>query len=469
MRLLVAVLTFMLCGVVGAGVAIGSEEMTSRDFAYGYMLKTPGESPLYSLPLPNEVYRQLRRADLSDIQVFNGAGEAVPYALRTLKDEKSRTTASVPYFPLYETENSQDDISLSIRRDADGTILDFDTSRVHESEATAVTGYLLDLGKLSENTGSLELYWLTNGRHGSATVSLQQSADLQHWYPLVHKVTLVDMEYGGNRVVQRKIHFQGRAERYLKMIWQKDSPAIELESVTAESRPIVSRQNLQWVSLYNGIKSTTNGITAIDFTSNYRLPVRNVRLRFTEPNAIINASIQSRAAESQEWREQCRGVFYSVKVEGQTVQSEPCSFLGTTSREWRLVVLDDGAGLSGNSKSVMIDLGWKSDELIFMARGTPPFLLAYGSGKIESVQSASRTDMVLAAVKQQGEGVVLNAGLGKKIELGGEAALQPPPPPKPWKTWLLWGVLIVGVLLMAIMAMSLIKDMQKATAETDNE
>ena len=117
----------------------------------------------------------------------------------------------------------------------------------------------------------------------------------------------------------------------------------------------------------------------------------------------------------------------------------------------------------------MIDLGWKSDELIFMARGTPPFLLAYGSGKIESVQSASRTDMVLAAVKQQGEGVVLNAGLGKKIQLGGEAALEPPAPPKPWKTWLLWGVLIVGVLLMAIMAMSLMKDMQKATGETDDE
>lgn len=462
-------LLLLLCGVVSSTAVAGSEKITSRDFAYGYMLKTPGQGPLYSLPLPNEVYRQVRRADLGDIQVFNGAGEAVPYALRTLKDEKSRTTASVPFFPLYENESGQDDISLSIRRDADGTILDFDSSRVSESNESEMTGYLLDLGKLSENTGSLELHWMTNGRQGSATVSLQQSADLQHWYSLVRKVTLVDIEYAGNRVVQRKIHFRGRVERYLKMTWQNDSPAIELESVTAVSRPIVSRQNLQWVALYNGIKSTVNGFTAIDYTSNYRLPVRNVRLRFTEPNAIIHASIQSRAAENQEWREQCRGVFYSVQVDGQTVQSEPCSFRGTTSREWRLVVLDDGAGLSGNSKSVMIDLGWKSDELIFMARGTPPFLLAYGSGKIESAQSASRTDMVLAAVKQQGAGVVFNAGLGKKIELGGDAVLEPPTPPKPWKTWLLWGVLIVGVLLMAMMAITLIKDMKKAAGETNNE
>ncbi len=465
----VSIVLFVLCSVSGVVDVFGSEKITSHDFAYGYMLKTPGQGPLYSLPLPSDVYREVQTADLSDIQVFNSAGEPVPFALRTLKNETSHDIISIPFFPLYETESGQDDISLSIRRNTDGTILDFDSSRGRESAEHKVNGYLLDLGKQSTNAGNLEVYWVKNSGTGSVTVSLQHSMDLQHWYPLVNRVTLVDITYEGNQVVQRKIHLQGEVKRYVKMTWQKNSPSIELEEVKVESRPIVSRQNLQWVALYNGIKSTINGNVAVEFTSHYNLPVRNVRLRFTEANSIINASVQSRIAETEEWREQCRGVFYSVQVEGQTVQSEPCSFPGITSKEWRLVILDDGAGLSANSKSVMLDLGWQSDELIFMARGTPPFLLAYGSGNIGRGQPAGRSGMVLAAVAQQGVEVVRNAELGKQIELGGKSVLEPPLPPKPWKTWLLWGVLLAGVVFMAMMAISLIKDMKKTANDDNNE
>jgi hypothetical protein len=46
--------------------------------------------------------------------------------------------------------------------------------------------------------------------------------------------------------------------------------------------------------------------------------------------------------------------------------------------------------------------------------------------------------------------------------LGGEQQLQPAPPPLPWKKWLLWSVLVAGVLAMLGMARGLYRQMNRA-------
>lgn len=462
MRKLLAVL-LIIHGCCSA--ALAAEEWRSNDFAYGYSLKVQENGAVYSLPLPNEVYRTIRRADLGDIRVFNSAGEAVPHAFRLLEaaEETTRTSVDLPFFPLFENDAAgNDNMSLVVRRNADGTIIDIDSNRVTPAGDGQPTGYLLDLGDKPRTLGNLEVYWKTDAQHASSSVMVQQSPDLQSWWPLVRKSTLIDIEYEGNRVEQRKIVLPQQTERYLKILWQQPSPSLTFTRVAAVSRPLVSRQNMQWVTLYNGARLKVNTSTAIDFSSAYRLPVRSARLQFPEQNSIVSGSLQSRAGDDDQWREQCSGVFYSLEMAGERLQSEPCSFMVTTDRQWRLVILDDGAGLSGGDRQVNLDLGWQSDELLFLARGTGPYLLAYGNGKLENSQGVQRTDMVLTAIQQQQSGnIVQIATLGKHLVLGGENALQVPPPPKPWKTWLLWGVLVAGVIVMAIMAASLLKDLRR--------
>lgn len=463
-KVLVLGVLLVLCGCCGA--ALAAEEPHSNDFAYGYSLKVPENGAVYSLPLPSEVYRKVRRADLGDIRVFNSAGEAVPHAFRQLEaaEETTRTSVDVPYFPLYEKDEATgDNMSLVVRRDADGTIIDIDSNRPALAQGDAQpTGYLLDLGDTPHAAGHLEVYWQSDTRQTSSSVTVEQSPDLQRWWSLAPKTTLVDLEYEGNRVEQRKIMLTQRTERYLKILWQQPSQALTFTRVVAVSKPLVSRQNLQWVTLYNGEKVKINSSTAIDFSSEYRLPVHSARLQFPEQNSIVSASLQSRAGDDEQWREQCSGVFYSLEMAGERLQSEPCSFRATTDRLWRLVVLDDGAGLSGGNRQVNLDLGWLSDELLFLARGTGPYLLAYGNGRLENTRDLQRTDMVLTAIQQQQSGkIVQTATLGKHLELGGEEALLEPPPPKPWKTWLLWAVLVTGVIAMAMMAASLLKDLRR--------
>lgn len=457
-------------GFIHAVSVFGSDILTSRDFAYGYILKVQEEGAVYSLPIPNEVYRTVRRADLGDISIFNGAGEEVPLAVRSIQadDEKTRTAESVPFFPLYTAVNGIDNMSLSVRRDTDGTIIDIDSRLDKQQSAARPIGYLFDLGEHRQNVGHLEIFWEDDSKQSSSVVRIEQSSDLQRWSPFVYKATLVHLEYEGNTVVQRNIQLPRKPERYLKLLWEQGGNPLAVNKVTAFSQPLVSRQNMQWVSLYNGVKNRENGFTTIDYSSGYRLPARSIRLRFTEPNSIIKASVQSRSDDKSEWREQCRTVFYTLQVQGETLESEPCTFNNSNHSEWRLVVLDDGAGISASSKNVMLELGWQSDELLFMARGTQPFLLAYGSGKLENALPGRRSDMVLSVIgQQQGQNLVKYATLGKRLELGGESALETPPLPPPWKTWLLWAVLVAGVLVMALMVMNLVKNMKEDSGTSD--
>ncbi|MBU0910215.1 MAG: DUF3999 domain-containing protein [Proteobacteria bacterium] len=58
--------------------------------------------------------------------------------------------------------------------------------------------------------------------------------------------------------------------------------------------------------------------------------------------------------------------------------------------------------------------------------------------------------------------IIQPALIGNEIELGGLDRLIALPPSPPWKKWLLWGVLISGVMLIGGMAYSLYCQMRSA-------
>lgn len=459
MKGMMAVLAAMLAPTLALA---GEAELNSRDFAYGFLLEATDKGAVYSLEIPEEVYRTVNQSELEDIRVFNGAGEVVPHLIRPPEGgkEESRQLADVPIFPLTASkEGGADTVSLSVRRNTDGTIIDIDSGR-SGAEQGKIAGYLLDLGEQSENVGSLEFFWTADSAHASSTVQVQQSADLQSWQTMVPRVTLVDLQYAGNRVEQRKVALQTLPQRYLKVTWLAQQPPLELTRVAAESRVRSTSRPLQWVSLYNGEKGQDGDRTAISYDGAFRLPVQQARVQFPEVNSVVSGIIESRQGPDSPWRERCRAVFYLLERGGEQLQSEPCRFGASSDRQWRLVVVDDGAGLANSARSLTLALGWQSDELLFLARGTGPYLLAFGSGR-PGAAVRQNPAMMLATIGQQGGDIVHPAVIGKRIELGGPKVLEVPPPPKPWKTWLLWGVLAAGVLGMSVMAVRLVRDMRR--------
>ncbi|MDK9708562.1 MAG: DUF3999 domain-containing protein [Desulforhopalus sp.] len=451
----------------------GTQEVRPDDFAAGYYLEVTSPGPLYSLELPLDVYRTVRRPDLGDIRVFNGAGEVVPHSLRdvAVPPEAVRKKASVPFFPLFEnTANpGQSDLAMQVVRNSSGTIVSINADPKPGAGGPQTTSYLLDLSGLKTPVGELDVHWIAGQGSPVYAVTVQHSSDLQRWIPLVANAPLADLQHGGARVEKRNIILPYGPQKYLRLTWQGGTPLV-LNRVDAVSPIVPSRQPRQWDDLGSGVVDTGEKVPALNYKTSLRLPVSSAQMVFFDKNPTARIALQSRPTDKDPWHTRCEQVFYKLSFTASEVRNEPCVFQPTTDTLWRAVVREDGAGIGSRQQIPTLQLGWNPSELVFIGRGEPPFLLAFGSAGLEQ-QDRGDSTVVLQALNagpaNQGIG---SARLGSRRELGGERALKSLPPPPPWKKWLLWGVLVAGVACLAGMARSLIKEMnKKAINQTTSE
>lgn len=451
-----------------------AEEITSLDFAAGYYLEVDRKGAVYSLELPEDVYRTVKSADLVDVRVFNGAGEVVAHEFRTVKTDPAtlRDKGTIPFFPLFQESASSDPagFSLQVFRDTAGAIVNIQSDPGVDTLDRKITGYLLDLGDLKQAASELEFHWQKDIDSSVFTVNIEQSSDLVRWTPLVYRATLADLQFGGQQVVRRTVDLPRQPLKYLKLTWQESRWPLRLTEVTSFSRIIEARRKHRWVSLYNGAVWEKNGQLMVDFETNHRLPTSSVQIRFPETNSIARLSIQSRPFADTGWRTRCEQVFHDLSFEGAAIKNEPCEFPPTADPLWRLMVKQDGAGLRSGNRKLTLQLGWQPSELLFIGRGSPPYLLAFGSGKLAQQDKYQGGEMLLQAIQMESPTQVIGlAKLGKRVSLGGDLALQSPAKPPPWKKWLLWAVLVLGVGLLAVMACSLRKEMKRAEGKRVSE
>lgn len=91
---------------------------------------------------------------------------------------------------------------------------------------------------------------------------------------------------------------------------------------------------------------------------------------------------------------------------------------------------------------------------MFLAQGAAPYSLAAGSVRATR-REAPLQPMVDAMREQRGAAwQPASAKLGPPQDLAGAAALAPQ---RDWKRWLLWGVLVLGALVVAGFAASLLR------------
>ena len=461
------ILAMLLLLLIPTG--LHAADPTTDDFAAGYYLEVENGGPMYVVQLPEDVYRTVRRSDLGDIRVFNGTGESVPHSLRAVEDDPQTVSQkdNVPFFPLLEGSlpAGQADLALHVTRDNSGTIVDIESAPIADSATSRISGYLLDLSGVPKVTRELEFFWQKSQESSMFAVSIQQSNDLERWTSLVGRAALVDLQYAGQTVERRTVQLPHAPMKYLKLTWQESGQPLELTAVAGYSRVIASRQERQWVDLSidpsNGVVQITDDRVAIDFNGNYHLPATSAQLRFPETNSIARVALQSRANDKAGWITRCEQVFYFLNLDNTGLRNEPCTFQPTSDPLWRLAVREDGAGLRSSNRTPTLQLGWSPNELVFLGRGARPFLLAFGSGRLADHKN-SDGEMIFQAMRTESDNrITSRAKLGKRVTLGGDPALQPPAPARPWKKWLLWTVLVLGVCLLAAMARNLIGEMKK--------
>ncbi len=436
-----------------------AEPPVPDDFAYGMAVETEGQASLWQVWLPEDVYQKVTRADFGDMRVFDASGQVVPHLLRspeaTVKEPPS--PVSLPIFPLYHSDTKASaGQSLRILTDDKGAVVDVVRESVATGDKEVIYAYIIDATTIEHKPDRIILDWESDRKAGFSTdVSVDVSDDLSAWQRLVSSATLAELQFDAHQLSEREIDLPVRSYRYLRINWPEMLREVRLKSITAAFPSVEQPPQRHWLKV-KGTKNTEIP-GSYDFDTNGNWPVDQVRFVFPKQNMLINVELASRPDETFVWTRRHLGPFYTLlKDDGAMLTSPPAMFGMTTDRYWHIEEVGGGNVLERFTP--VLELGWIPHVLTFVAQGEPPYVIAYGSGTIEPIEQA--LDPVTLTERDPEQKVLIKtATISPSRILGGVVKLEPPPPPLPWQKWLLWAVLIVGVVLLALMVWRLSRQM----------
>jgi hypothetical protein len=200
------------------------------------------------------------------------------------------------------------------------------------------------------------------------------------------------------------------------------------------------------------------------------LPLERLRINLPQINTLAPVNIQYFPApprhkprlgwhhhrEEAHWVSLAQTVVYRLQAPQGEAKSADIELYGTEANRLRLV-MDGRSGGIGNTPPAL-QIGFVPHVLVFLARGNGPFVLAWGADGAEPA-----TLPLQALVPGYDAKAPLNASQAslppsgivqaKPAPLGGKVAPEASSPPA---KWVLWAVLLGGLLVLGGMARSLI-------------
>lgn len=436
--------------------------ITEVDFAYSAKLSTANVTPYYELEIPQVVYQQVSRDDLGDIRVFNGAGQVVPHGLRDVTPEKitQLKTRAVPYFPLYKKAgDSNGDLHLNIQRSESGEVIDIKSSIATLETTEKLSGYLIDLRHWKQSVDKLKFSWqVPKGTSFIRKLNIASSNDLTKWKRISADAALVNLSYQNYQLLEDVIKLSVPTSKYLRIQFADDKPGVAITSIEVSNTEFSQQQKQNWKQA----KVVINKDSAGEYLFQYSLKasLRKLRIKLPENNTVVNAKVFSRGNETKPWQYRGSALLYRLSVDGVNIQQSELTVNTSRDNNWKLQIDQQGGGIGSGLPE--IELAWQPQQLVFVARGEPPYKLAWGSAQVIPVtQNASR---LLVGAGEDGNNAMLSkAGwLEASVMPVNLTALESPEKPINWRQGLLWAVLIIAAAILIWMAVRL---MNKMSAE----
>ncbi|NMX90284.1 DUF3999 domain-containing protein [Pseudomonas sp. WS 5027] len=412
------------------------------DFSAQVPLAISGEGPWYRLELPLAVQLSARQADLSDLRVFNAAGEPQAYALVRQSAESAKNVARLKGFPLYAADTTSD--SVRVQSSATGTLVQVQPSSEAPSGVQVRRGWLLDASAIKAPLQKLILDWSAE-HDGFQRFSIEASDDLQHWRSW-GEGQVARLAFADERVELREVALPGQPARYLRLLWQGQAApeltSIEVQSTSSLPLPLVWSEPLAGSPLESGQYS-------------WQLPgalsIERVRVELRQPNSLAPVGLQGRQDSKQAWQPLSRGLLYRLTQNGQEITQDQLQLPGYPVRQLKLDVDERGGGLGAQAPGLSFAV--RATQVVFLARGEPPFTLALGNPSAKSA-NLPLTTLIPGYQPQR------LAALGQ-ARVDGEWHANPVAAPNVagirWQTIGLWAVLLLGVAALGAMAYSLLR------------
>jgi len=440
-----------VCVFAVASSALGAPPKLD-DYAQGIDIVAPSGLPLIEMTLPDAVYETVTRADLGDMGVFNADGQPVPHALCTALThaEPTITEHSLPVLELRDAPEVVSGGSHIEVQTASGTQVNVQEAESGRPAAANGRIHIIDARDSKELIRAIQFDWQSPDGASQAQVSIEASDDLDQWRVLVPASTLLRATSGEQELKRERIELPARAYNYLRVQRTDGGPPLTIAGVMAERVGAALEFDPVWFMATNHV---TDDIEVLFYDTGRRAPVTYARLRLPQENSSVRVTLHSRDDAKAPWSQRWDGEAYRIVTDTQRRESPPAQFAATSDRYWRLKIAKDPQLY----RATVLELGYRPARLRFLAQGSGPFTLAYGSRRA-AVSPASACDALLADFPSEERSKLVGEGSQQVARvLGGDTALRPVPRQTPVRLVVLWSVLILGVGLLVAMALALLK------------
>ena len=424
-----------------SGSALAAD-LKPADFAYGLLVETPGEDAGYRVPLPVAVYQTAVRADLGDLRVFNSQGEVVPYALeRPDAGTSVRQAVPLPLFHLKDTSAAALD-AVRITVESGKSAVNVQTPG---SPSVAAASYLLDARAMNTPVAALILQWPDDAADFAGRMQVEAGDTLGQWRRIASAAPVANLHAQGEHLVERRLEIGPTQAKFWRLSWVGAEAPFGLTGVLAEP----ARETLEAAraSVMVPGKAVSGQGRELEFDLGASPPVDRVNLELPELNTTVAVDLLSRADPKAQWRPVVHAGLYRLKSAGTELRNGPIHIAPDTDRYW-LARIDARGGSIGNGVP-RLSAGWVAQNVVFLARGSGPYLIAYGSATV------GPADMSLDSLPKAAE--IGNATAAAPTLLGGRERLRPPTS-VPWRNGLLWVILVVAAGILAAMVVRLSKE-----------
>jgi hypothetical protein len=434
--------------ILAVSLTIGNVDAAS------FTLSANGNEPIYQSVITPEIYQNSREKHLQDLAIYNAEGEPLPYAIANYEmmypKKVIAETKPLLIFPMQESAiNFGKDINISLENKTNNTKVDFTTKPTQQQQPA----YLFDLGKQHPILKKINLEW--QGAEGKLiSVQAFTSDDLKHWTNIGQSVifkSLVD----GHAILQNSVELYAFTPgQYLKIIAsdvaKEDFKLISVNTEYSKVQDTPLSQLWQPLVLLKREKNKNNEIN-IDFESSGRYPVSYLRISLPQQNTITQVNVLTRNQPDAPWEVATHSPLYRLNKEGRDTVNPDIKINPREARFWRLQFNEKSGGIGLNNPT--LEVGWQPQTIIWNARGNAPYRMTVGEGgDVSAVSMAS-----LIPNKQLWEVNTLPVA-DISLNTTGELAANPWVDAPDYKRWVLWAGLFLGVLALAAMSYSLLKN-----------
>jgi hypothetical protein len=437
-----------VAGAAGAGGAVCAAELEPNRFAYGMPIATPGEAAEYRLEIPPEVYLRSVQPALRDLQIFNGKGEPVPFAIEQpqVPPRAHPAGTAVPLFPLLDDSPAALN-ALRVAIDTHGSAISVQTNGAAPAGNESLS-YVLDGRAMQSPVSAIQLHWQDDAADFAGRVSVEAADTLGLWHLVAVAAPIANLHANGAELIEDRVELPATRAQFFRLSWNGKPPPFRLTSADVEITDASDR--IARASLIVGAAQARSKEGEYQFDLHATPPTDRLNLVLPELNTVIDAQILARADPKEPWQQVSRGGFYRLQSADGELRNGAVKIDLTPWRYWLVRVLRPTA--SGASSAPRLEVQWPASEVMFLARGAGPYTMAYGS------TSAMGAAAPLASLPNSVAPVT--ATLGSPVVLGGEARLKSSFAASAWRNSILWAALIAALAALGWMAYRLVRELK---------